>query len=163
MKAFTNHTLYEDMLNQIHLLIAGETGSGKSVVINGMMTTAIYHSPDDVQFILLDPKRTELVDYKELPHTMCYASELEDMVDALKYAMWVIDRRDREMGEKHIKQYDGSHIYIVIDELAYLMTTVKKEVKPLLQRISMIGRAANVHLVLATQSPLREIIDNSIK
>ena len=68
------YNLYADMLQQPHLLIAGATGSGKSVVINGMMTTALKDSPAAVQFILIDPKRVELVDYKELPHTLSYSS-----------------------------------------------------------------------------------------
>lgn len=68
------YNLYADMLQQPHLLIAGATGSGKSVVINGMMTTALKDSPATVQFILIDPKRVELVDYKELPHTLRYST-----------------------------------------------------------------------------------------
>ena len=72
--------LFADMLQQPHLLIAGATGSGKSVIVNGIMTTALYHSPAAVQFILIDPKRVELVDYKALPHTLQYASEPGDMV-----------------------------------------------------------------------------------
>ena len=66
--------LYNDMLNQVHILIAGATGSGKSVAINGIISTALYKAPTEVQFILIDPKRVELVDYKNLPHTVKYAS-----------------------------------------------------------------------------------------
>lgn len=75
------YNIYADMLQQPHLLIAGATGSGKSVVINGMMTTALKDSPAAVQFILIDPKRVELVDYKELPHTLRYSSEPGEMVE----------------------------------------------------------------------------------
>ena len=78
MKKYTTptgeyYTLYKDMLSQPHLLIAGATGSGKSVVINGLVYTALYDSPARVQFILIDPKRVELVEYKQLPHTIKYA------------------------------------------------------------------------------------------
>ena len=81
------YSLYRDMLKQPHLLIAGATGSGKSVVINGLVYTAMYDSPAAVQFILIDPKRVELVDYKPLPHTLMYASEPGEMVEALEKAM----------------------------------------------------------------------------
>ena len=76
------YTLYRDMLNQPHLLIAGATGSGKSVVINGLVYTALHDSPAAVQFILIDPKRVELVDYRPLPHTLQYSSEPGEMVQA---------------------------------------------------------------------------------
>lgn len=86
-------SLYKDMLKQPHLLIAGATGSGKSVVINGLVYTALYDSPAAVQFILIDPKRVELVDYKILPHTLQYASEPGDMVQALEKAMEITEAR----------------------------------------------------------------------
>ena len=92
------YNLYADMLQQPHLLIAGATGSGKSVVINGMMTTALKDSPAAVQFILIDPKRVELVDYKELPHTLRYSSEPGEMVQALQEAIAITDNRYRETG-----------------------------------------------------------------
>ena len=89
------YNLYADMLQQPHLLIAGATGSGKSVVINGMMTTALKDSPAAVQFILIDPKRVELVDYRELPHTLHYSSEPGEMVQALQAAIAITDNRYR--------------------------------------------------------------------
>ena len=79
--------LYADMLKQPHLLVAGATGSGKSVVINGIIATALYNSPAIAKFILIDPKRVELVEYRNLPHTIKYASEPNDMVAALELAM----------------------------------------------------------------------------
>ena len=87
------YTLYKDMLSQPHLLIAGATGSGKSVVINGLVYTALYDSPARVQFILIDPKRVELVEYKQLPHTIKYASEPGEMVQALEKAMDITETR----------------------------------------------------------------------
>ena len=90
-------TLYKDMLKQPHLLIAGATGSGKSVIINGLVYTALYDSPAAVQFILIDPKRVELVDYKPLPHTVQYASEPGEMVQALEKAMEITESRYRAM------------------------------------------------------------------
>jgi S-DNA-T family DNA segregation ATPase FtsK/SpoIIIE len=156
-------TLYRDMLTQPHLLIAGATGSGKSVVINGIMHTALYDSPARVQFILIDPKRVELVDFKPLPHTLQYASEPGDMVQALETAMTLTENRYREMQRRHEKKYTGGAVYVVIDELADLMTTNKRQVQPLLQRLCQIGRAANVHVIAATQCPLSAVIPTPIK
>ena len=157
------YTLYADMLRQPHLLIAGATGSGKSVVINGMMYTALINGPDKARFFLLDPKRVELVQYKDCPHVALYASEPRDMVKALQNALDVIDRRYIEMSKRLIRQWDGTDLYIVIDELADLMTTNRREVQPLLQRICQIGRAAHVHVVAATQCPLSTVIPTPIK
>jgi S-DNA-T family DNA segregation ATPase FtsK/SpoIIIE len=151
------------MLTQPHLLIAGATGSGKSVVINGIMHTALYDSPARVQFILIDPKRVELVDFKPLPHTLQYASEPGDMVQALETAMTLTETRYREMQRRHEKKYTGGAVYVVIDELADLMTTNKRQVQPLLQRLCQIGRAANVHVIAATQCPLSAVIPTPIK
>lgn len=157
------YSLYADMLKQTHLLIAGATGSGKSVVINGIITTSLQYSPEQVQYILIDPKRVELVDYKPLPHTIAYASEPDTMVQALQRAMHLIEGRYSVMQRQHVKKYSGSNVYIVIDELADLMTTNKKQVQPLIQRIAQIGRAANVHIIAATQCPLSAVIPTPIK
>lgn len=157
------YSLFADMLKQPHLLIAGATGSGKSVVINGIITTALKDSPTAVQFIFIDPKRVELVEYKPLPHTLKYASEPGDMVQALQYAMDTTERRYMAMQARHEKNYSGGAVYVVIDELADLMTTNKKQVQPLIQRIAQIGRAANVHIIAATQCPLSAVIPTPIK
>ncbi len=157
------YALYRDMLDQVHLLIAGATGSGKSVVINGLIATALYHSPAAAKFVFIDPKRVELIDYKHLPHTLKYASEPAEMVQALKYAMQETESRYAAMQRKRVKKYAGSHIYVIIDELADLMTTNKKQVQPLLQRLCQIGRAANVHVIAATQSPISAVIPTPIK
>lgn len=119
------YNLFSDMLHQPHLLVAGATGSGKSVVINGIITTALKDSPAAVQFIFIDPKRVELVDYRPLPHTLKYASEPGDMVQALQYAMDTTERRYKAMQSRHEKNYSGGAVYVVIDELADLMTTNK--------------------------------------
>lgn len=157
------YTLYKDMLTQPHLLVAGATGSGKSVVINGLIYTALHDSPAAVQFILIDPKRVELIDYKTLPHTITYASEPAAMIDALNQAMTITETRYRAMQRRHVKKYDGAALYVIIDELADLMTTNRRQVQPLLQRLCQIGRAANVHVVAATQCPLSAVIPTQIK
>lgn len=160
--------LFADMLEQPHLLVAGATGSGKSVVINGMITTLLYRlpgnsRPDEVKLILIDPKRVELVAYKNLPHTVRYASEPEEMLSALQYAMTLAEGRYKVMQEKRKKMYPGGDVYIIIDEFADLMTTQKREVVPLIQRLAQIGRAAKVHIILATQTPISEVLPTKIK
>jgi S-DNA-T family DNA segregation ATPase FtsK/SpoIIIE len=157
------YSLYADMLQQTHLLIAGATGSGKSVVINGIITTSLKDSPAQVQYILIDPKRVELAQYRPLPHTIAYASEPDSMIQALRTALDIIESRYKAMQRQGVRKYTGSHIYVVIDELADLMTTNKKQVQPLIQRIAQIGRAANVHIIAATQCPLSAVIPTPIK
>lgn len=157
------YDLYKDMLKQQHLLIAGATGSGKSVVINGIIYTALHDSPAAVQLILIDPKRVELVDYKPLPHTIMYASEPGEMVEALEKAIGITESRYRAMQRDRVKKYSGGAVYVVIDELADLMTTNKRQVQPLIQRLCQIGRAANVHVIAATQCPLATVIPTPIK
>ena len=157
------YTLYADMMKQPHLLIAGATGSGKSVVINGIMYTALVNGPDKARFYLLDPKRVELVQYKDCPHCALYACEPAEMVRALQTALNVIENRYHEMQKQRVRLYPGNDLYIVIDELADLMTTNKRDVLPLLQRIAQIGRAAKVHIIAATQCPLATVIPTPLK
>ena len=157
------YTLYSNMLDQPHLLIAGATGSGKSVVINGIIYTALFNSPVINQFILIDPKRVELIQYKELPHTLYYSSEPDTMIYALEYAIELTENRYKIMQQQNNRKYQGSNIYIVIDELADLMTTNKKQVQPLIQRLAQIGRAAKIHIIAATQCPLSAVIPTPIK
>ena len=157
------YSLYADMLQQTHLLIAGATGSGKSVVINGIISTSLKDSPAQVQYIFIDPKRVELAQYKRLPHCITYASEPNSMVQALQTALDIINDRYKAMQRQGARKYTGSHIYVVIDELADLMTTNRRQVQPLIQRIAQIGRAANVHIIAATQCPLSAVIPTPIK
>ena len=157
--------LYADMLNQSHVLLAGATGSGKSTVINGMIHAALYNAPSTVMFVLIDPKKVELVKYADLPHTMRYASEPKEMLDALKYSLQIVDTRFKEMQRQRVTEYTGADVYVIVDELADLMTTasIKKEAAQVLQRIAQIGRAAHVHLIAATQCPIAAVIPTPIK
>ena len=159
----TIYTVYESMLEQTHLLVAGATGSGKSVVINGIIHNGLYSNPDHFQLILVDPKRVELSMCRNLPHTVAYASEPAEMVQALNLAMKITEKRYTEMQAAGVRKYSGSHLYVIIDELADLMTTNKKQVQPLIQRLCQIGRAANVHVIAATQCPLAAVIPTPIK
>lgn len=157
------YTLFKDMAEQPHLLVAGATGSGKSVILNGIIYTLLHDSPAQVKFILIDPKRVELVQYKALPHCVQYATEPADMVQALQHAIKITDARYQEMARQGLRKYQGAALYVVIDELADLMTTNKRQVQPLLQRLCQIGRAANVHVLAATQCPLAAVIPTPIK
>lgn len=157
------YDLYLDALKQPHLLIAGATGSGKSVLVNGIIYTALFHSPATVQLILIDPKRVELSQYRPCPHVLRYASEPDTMPAALQDALAITENRFRFMQLKGIRKYEGSDIYVIIDELADLMTTKRKEVQPLIQRLCQIGRAARVHVVACTQCPISAVIPTPIK
>lgn len=123
----------------------------------------MYDSPAAVQFILIDPKRVELVDYKPLPHTLMYASEPGEMVEALEKAMEITESRYKAMQRQRVKKYPGGALYVIIDELADLMTTARRQVQPLIQRLAQVGRAANVHIIAATQCPLATVIPTPIK
>lgn len=152
-----------DMLKQPHLLIAGSTGSGKSVLLNSLIYTALFQAPHRCRLILIDPKRVELVEYKQLPHTITYASEPPDIAAALVYAVDTMESRYKQMQKAHQKQSTEPDIFIIIDEFADLMTTQKRQTLQPLQRLAQLGRAANLHLVIATQRPTRDIINGQIK
>lgn len=157
------YDLFSDMARQPHLLIAGATGSGKSVVVNGIIYNLLHSGPAENGLILIDPKRVELSAYKKTPHCLRYASEQDTMPDALQYAMQLTEHRYKAMQRTGDKKYPGGSIYVIIDELADLMTTQKNAVQPLLQRLCQIGRAANVHVIACTQCPLRDVIPTAIK
>lgn len=152
-----------DFINQNHLLIAGTTGSGKSVIINNIIYTLLYKSPKEVKLILIDPKKVELVQYKELPHTLAYASEQTDIINTIKNAVTLMNKRYKVMQDKRIKKSKEADIYIIIDEYADLITTSKKDVERLICRIAQLGRAAKIHLIIATQRPTRDIITGQVK
>ena len=155
--------LFADMSKQTHLLVAGATGSGKSVVVNGIITTLLYKAPWEAQFILIDPKRVELSPYKKLPHTIKYASEPADMVSALQYAMKIVNTRYKTMERKGERLYSGGDVYVIIDEWADLMTTNRRVVAPIVQRLAQVGRASRVHVILCTQTPIAKVIPTEIK
>lgn len=155
--------LYLNALGQTHLLVGGTTGSGKSVLVNGLIYTVLFRAPSAAQFILIDPKRVELVEYKPLPHVLRYASEPGTMTAALDLAMNVTESRFTVMQSEGVKKWRGGDLYVIIDELADLMTTNRKTVQPLLQRLCQIGRAARVHVVACTQTPISAVIPTQIK
>ena len=155
---------YLDLADKPHLLIAGATGSGKSVALNGIITSLLMkQSPFRCQFVLIDPKKVELMQYKNLPHVVRYASDLPDIVRSLQWSIEETDKRFNYMQYAELKEFDGPHLYVIIDELADLMVSAKHETLPLLQRIAQIGRAARVHLFVCTQNVLAVTIPTVLK
>lgn len=162
------YKLYMDMLSQYHVLIAGAAGSGKSVVENALIYTALFDAPCDVpggkQFIFIDNgKGTEMIDYQNLPHTLRYAYTLDESISALEYGLAIAKSRFKDMRQRHIKTYDGGDVYIFIDEFASLILNGRRRVSAVVQDIAQLGRAAKVHLILCTQSPLAKVLPTEIK
>ena len=161
----TYSRLYADMLNQIHILIAGSTGSGKSTVVNGMIHAALRNSPAQVGLILIDPKGCELGEYAALPHVIDYANRPQDIPRALRGAVDLMNCRLADMKRRRLREYDGSHVYVIIDELMPIMTRpdIKKACySPLLDLLAL-ARAAHIHVVACTQSPVAAVIPTPLK
>lgn len=163
------YRLFTDMLKQPHLLIAGCQGSGKSVVINGLISTLLYHLPVDkdngAQLILIDPKRVELAAYKDMPHTLAHAAGFNPSawLAALDKAVKIMDSRYSYMERKGLKKYDRGDLYVVIDEWANVYKNGGKDAYKAVLRLTSEGRAAKVHLIMATQVPKATIIPTEIR
>lgn len=174
-KDITGKPIVTDISKMPHLLIAGSTGSGKSVCINTIITSIIYHSrPEDVKLMLIDPKVVELSVYNGIPHLRT------EVVTDMKKAQGVLNWAVREMEARYqlfagarvrnIGGYNAAkpdermpYIVIIVDEFADLMNVASKEVEILIQRITQKARAAGIHLILATQRPSADVITGVIK
>ena len=163
------YNLFLDALDQPHLLIAGATGSGKSVLINGLIHTLLYRVPCDVQggmqLILIDPKRVELAAYKGMPHTICNAAGFDPSawVSALEEAVSIMDERYSYMEQRGLKKYDKGDLYVVIDEWAAVYKNGGGDSYRAVLRLISEGRAARVHVIMATQVPKATIIPTEIR
>ena len=164
------YNLFLDALEQPHLLIAGATGSGKSVLINGLIYTLMFRHPVDkpngAQLILIDPKRVELAQYRNLPHTLAHAAGYnpDAWISALSTAVRIMDERYTRMEAAGQRMYTGSDLYIVIDEWASIYKSeIGKQAYKMILRLTSEGRAARVHVVLATQVPKANIIPTEIR
>ena len=174
-KDISGKPLVSDLAKMPHLLIAGQTGSGKSVMINTFLTSLVYrNSPADVKLILVDPKHVELRTYNDIPHLLTpVITEPEKCISALKWAVAEMERRLRTMSEanaSNIAEYNAKetesgmpYIVIVIDELADLMMMAARDVEALIVRLAQKSRACGIHLVLATQRPSVNVITGLIK
>lgn len=151
-----------DMIKNSHILIAGCSGSGKSVVINDLLYTILLDSPEKNLLCLIDLKMVEMIDYADAPHTVAYIDKPEQVERALRSVLQIIENRYKKMQEDHVKKSSEPTLWVVIDEYADLVTTCPKTVQKMIQRISQVGRAAAVKLILATQRPCREIISGAI-
>lgn len=158
-----------------HLLIAGQTGSGKSVMINTLLTSLLYrNSPSNMRLILVDPKQVEMAPYESIPHLLApIITEPEKTISALKWAVNEMERRYDLLAEvkvRDIKSYNAKmveeampYVVIVIDELADLMMIAARDVEALIVRLAQKARAVGIHLVLATQRPSVDVITGLIK
>jgi len=164
-----------DIARMPHVLIAGSTGSGKSVTVNTFICSILFRaSPNEVKLILVDPKRVELTGYNGVPHLLTpVIVEPPKVVSALKWATAEMDRRYKQLAEVGVKNIEGynelaglvamPNIVIIIDELADVMLFAPSEVEECITRIAQMARAVGIHLVLATQRPSVDVITGLIK
>ena len=163
-----------DLSKTPHLLVAGTTGSGKSVFINTLLTSILYKfSPDELRLILIDPKMLELSVYNDIAHLLTpVVTEPKKAIIALKWVCKEMERRYSLMNEEGTRSLEGYNqksveklpfIVVFIDEMADLMMTAGKEVEHYVQRLAQMARACGIHLVMATQRPSVDIITGSIK
>lgn len=174
-KDIAGKAVVADLAKMPHLLVAGQTGSGKSVMINAILTSLLYrNSPSDLKLILVDPKQVELKPYDEIPHLLTpVITEPEKCISALKWAVAEMERRYGALAEerkRNIVEYNAAkkdegmpYIVIMIDELADLMMVAARDVEALIVRIAQKARAVGIHLVLATQRPSVDVITGLIK
>jgi S-DNA-T family DNA segregation ATPase FtsK/SpoIIIE len=189
-KTIHGEPYYTDLAMMPHLLIAGSTGTGKSVGLNAMLTSILYRStPDDVRLIMIDPKRLELGVYDEIPHLLTpVVMDPKKAANALRWAVREMEERYKTLaaeGVRNIDQYNRNvramltesrpgpddpeapkalpYIVVVIDELADLMMVASNEVEESIARLAQMARAVGIHLILATQRPSVDVITGLIK
>lgn len=160
---FTVPTIYTRMLQSPHILIAGTTGSGKSVALNSLLYSAMLEAVSekkDASFTYIDLKMIELVDWRDLPNCTKYVDRPEDAPKALKEAVDSMYDRYKRMQSAHLKETDEGHVYIVVDELADFVND--KGCLEKLVTLGRLGRAAHYHLILCTQDPSRATLSASL-
>ena len=181
-KDVANRKVYGDISKMIHLLVAGSSGSGKSVFLGSLIISLIYkYSPEELRLILIDPKKTEFVLYNDLPHLMIneIITDAHKAVQSLNWAIMEMNRRYglfEQMSRAgtyvvNLDQYNAQlekskrlpKIVIIIDELADLMLAAKKEMEDRIQNLTQKARAAGIHLIVATQRPSTDVITGVIK
>lgn len=167
--------LVADLAKMPHVLVAGTTGSGKSVLINAFISSLLFRSsPNEVKLILIDPKRVEFSAYNGIPHLLTpVIVEVEKILSSLKWAMGEMDRRYKLFAERGVRNVDSynelagfqalPYIIIIVDELADLMMFAPVEVEDAIARLAQMARATGIHLVIATQRPSVNVITGLIK
>lgn len=184
-KDITGATINADLTTMPHLLVAGSTGSGKSVCINSIIISLLMHyRPDEVKLVLVDPKQVELSNYNGIPHLMCpVVTDPKRASLVLQKVVSEMDRRYKVLAAKGVKKiadYNAkieeenqknpenpqpkmNYLVVIVDEMADLMIVARKEVEDSIMRITQLARAAGIHLIVATQRPSTDVITGVIK
>jgi len=168
-----------DLTKMPHLLIAGATGAGKSVCLNGIISTFLLtKQPDELRLLMIDPKMVELTGFNGVPHLQCpVVTEMDKVVGALRMVLREMNRRYELFKRQGVRNYDGyklksddetelekiPYLVVIIDELADLMMTTPDEVETLLARLTQMARATGIHLIIATQRPSVNVLTGLIK
>jgi len=173
-KSISGNPIVVDLASMPHLLVAGTTGSGKSVCINGIIVSLLYkHSPDNCKFILIDPKMLELSSYEGIPHLLTpVITEAKKATMALGWIVQEMENRYKLMTSEGVRNIDGynqkhklkmPYIVVVVDEMSDLMLVSGKEIENYVQKLSAMARAAGIHIIMATQRPSVDVITGTIK
>ncbi len=184
-KDIVGYPVVADLQTMPHLLIAGATGTGKSVALNTMITSILFKAtPEEVKFIMIDPKRIELANYDGIPHLIApVVTDMKKATNALFWAVREMERRYRLLSERRVRnigQYNASiaretvpegeppseklpYVVVIVDELADLMMVSSRDVEVSLTRLAQMARAAGIHLILATQRPSVDVLTGLIK
>ncbi len=173
-KSISGNPIVGDLSSMPHLLIAGTTGSGKSVCINTIILSLLFrHTPDKCKFILIDPKMLELSTYEGIPHLLCpVITEAKKAASVLGWVVKEMESRYRLMTKEGVRNIDGynkkhklpmPYIVVVVDEMSDLMLVAGKEIENYIQKLSQMARAAGIHIIMATQRPSVDVITGTIK
>ncbi len=173
-KSISGIPIVADLTSMPHLLIAGTTGSGKSVCINTIIMSLLFkHSPENCKFILIDPKMLELTSYEGIPHLLTSViTDAKKATSALSWTVREMENRYKLMSSEGVRNIDGynqkhklkmPYIVVVVDEMADLMLVSGKEVESYVQKLSAMARAAGIHIIMATQRPSVDVITGTIK
>ena len=173
-KSISGTPITGDLASMPHLLIAGTTGSGKSVCINTIILSLLYrHSPEKCKFILIDPKMLELSTYEGIPHLLCpVITEAKKAASVLGWVVKEMESRYRLMTKVGVRNIDGynekhklsmPYIVVIVDEMSDLMLVAGKEIESYIQKLSQMARAAGIHIIMATQRPSVDVITGTIK
>ena len=173
-KSISGIPIIGDLSSMPHLLIAGTTGSGKSVCINTVILSLIFrHSPDKCKFILIDPKMLELSTYEGIPHLLCpVITEPKKATSVLGWVVKEMESRYKLMTKEGVRNIDGynakhklpmPYIVVIVDEMSDLMHVAGKEIESYIQKLSQMARASGIHIIMATQRPSVDVITGTIK
>ena len=173
-KSISGIPITGDLSTMPHLLIAGTTGSGKSVCINTIILSLLYkHSPEKCKFILIDPKMLELSTYEGIPHLLCpVITEAKKAASVLGWVVKEMENRYKLMTKVGVRNIDGynekhkismPYIVVIVDEMSDLMLVAGKDIENYIQKLSQMARAAGIHIIMATQRPSVDVITGTIK